>query len=115
MTSGETLTINTPGYPLEYPMNIDCSYHVKAPSGFRIVITILDFNVEWIFDALHIKPSAESVYATSLVLHGVRVPEVVQTDSDEVWLRFDSDGYTAYSGFEIELSLEDQTGKTDVY
>ena len=82
-----------------------------APSGYHVLLNIIDFNLEWIYDLLFIMPNVDAGYEASLVLHGVRVPDVVFTGSEEVWLRFESDSYTVYSGFKIEMSIVKNTGK----
>ena len=40
---------------MQYPAELECEFYVKAPDGYSIVFTIIDFRIEWIYDILFIK------------------------------------------------------------
>ena len=39
-------TLASPGYPDNYPSNMDCNYSVPIPIGMAIKITFIEFDVE---------------------------------------------------------------------
>ena len=45
----------TEGYPHGYNSNQDCSFNFKAPTGRRIVVFFVDFNLEVNHDFLHFR------------------------------------------------------------
>ena len=46
MISGSTGELTSPNYPLDYPNDADCQWHIKVDDGFTIQLTFIDFNVE---------------------------------------------------------------------
>jgi len=40
-------TLTSPGYPNDYPNNLDCVYQVPIPNGMVLGITFHDFDVEY--------------------------------------------------------------------
>lgn len=88
--------------------------HIMAPTGYHIVLTIVDFSIEALYaDIFYIKSADETPITESLVLTGVQVPDIIYTDSDQVWIGFNNDDYAVgfEKGFEIELSSIHENGK----
>ena len=46
MISGSTGELTSPNYPLDYPNDADCQWHIKVDDGFTIQLTFIYFNVE---------------------------------------------------------------------
>lgn len=44
--SGPTGSFNSPGYPMKYPNNRECIWHVNTSPGSSVQITILEFSIE---------------------------------------------------------------------
>ncbi|XP_072021829.1 bone morphogenetic protein 1-like [Amphiura filiformis] len=109
VTVNEVHVITSPGYPIRYPVDLDCSYHVRAPTGFYLVFTIIDFFTEMVYDYLQIQSSPEATHMDALTLFGVSSPDEIYTNSEEIWMTFVSDAWTSYDGFKIELSVTDVT------
>ena len=43
---GDSIYVQSPNYPLQYPINADCQWHITAYPGLRIQLTFIDYNVE---------------------------------------------------------------------
>ena len=43
---GDSIYIQSPNYPLQYPINADCQWHITVYSGLRIHLTFIDYDVE---------------------------------------------------------------------
>jgi len=39
-------TLTSPGYPNNYPFNMDCVYNVSVPNGMALKITFQDFHLD---------------------------------------------------------------------
>ncbi|XP_072041396.1 CUB and sushi domain-containing protein 2-like [Amphiura filiformis] len=106
LSPGEVWNITSPGYPGFYPADLKCPpYHVIAPNE-SIALRVMFFETEFIFDLFSVKPYLEADYKKSLVIQGVRAPDNVYTNRDQVWLFFESDltENNVYTGFQIEIS-----------
>jgi len=44
--SGQTANLDSPGYPDDYPPNIDCKYQITSPAGTQMMMRCDEFNVE---------------------------------------------------------------------
>ena len=42
----ESLYLESPHYPLPYPNNADCQWHITADLGYRIELTFIEYDVE---------------------------------------------------------------------
>ena len=46
MSSGDEVTLKSPGYPTNYELNQYCAYLLKSPNGTKIKIAFVDLNIE---------------------------------------------------------------------
>ena len=42
----DSIYVQSPNYPLQYPINADCQWHITAYSGLRIQLKFIDYDVE---------------------------------------------------------------------
>ena len=42
----ESLNLESPNYPLPYPNNVDCQWHITADLGYTIELTFIEYDVE---------------------------------------------------------------------
>ncbi|XP_069805664.1 embryonic protein UVS.2-like [Dendropsophus ebraccatus] len=93
-------TVTSPGYPNNYTPNLDCDYTITVPVGYRIVLTIRDFDTESSpsckYDYLEMQ-SGTTKYAP-LCGEKKNVP-VIKSTTNILKLHFVSDGSIQKKGF----------------
>ncbi|GFR02330.1 cubilin [Trichonephila clavata] len=47
LNSTESMTVNSPNYPRNYPNNIKCTYIMRAPAHQHVELNITELNLEW--------------------------------------------------------------------
>ncbi|XP_052819353.1 neuropilin and tolloid-like protein 1 isoform X2 [Mya arenaria] len=105
----------SPGYPQQYPNEIDCVMYLQAPPGFYVDLYFTDeFSIEesegckYDFIELRDGPFGYSKFLARFC--GEEYPVTVQTKSRFLWTRFSSDGLVQYNGFravyEYKISSE---------
>lgn len=79
-------TIASPGYPSEYPHNMDCVYNVLASADARIKLSCPDINIQ----------KSDGCLSDSLCINGIHHCGISKLDSlygqGAITLRFTSDG-----------------------
>ncbi|XP_063307235.1 low-density lipoprotein receptor-related protein 12 [Pelobates fuscus] len=97
-------TITSPGWPLEYPSRLNCSWYIRANPGEIITISFQEFDLQGSdscsFDWLTIGPSQN--YDGSRVC-GSTVPPPYISLQDHVWIRFHSDNRITKKGFRLSF------------
>ena len=111
----DLVDVTSPFYPLYYPNNVDCIWHVtnKQPSGY-LVITFMDVNLHPGDDFLTIGIGNEIIDSSVILrLTGNEAPRIVTVGNSSLWMRFTTDagGQFAY-GFWLQLERHDEFGKT---
>ncbi|KAI8486382.1 Sushi, von Willebrand factor type A, EGF and pentraxin, partial [Branchiostoma belcheri] len=89
-------TIQSPGYPGNYPDDADCSYIITAPPGHAINITLQHFDLETGYDTLVLREEGRQQEYTGLE----PVTQYVSI-TNEVQLHFTSDVDTNEEGFSL--------------
>ena len=107
----EAKTINSPNYPSNYPNRKQCSWKVTAPEGARIKIEPFSYHLEddrvCRLDYLKIYDGPSNIYNRIARLCGSGFYEHLQTTSttNSLYLEFNSDISTSFSGFQLAFSL----------
>ncbi|XP_078679396.1 uncharacterized protein LOC144915035 isoform X2 [Branchiostoma floridae x Branchiostoma belcheri] len=96
-------TIQSPGYPGNYPDNADCSYIITAPPGHAITITFQHFDLETGYDTLVLREEGRQQEYTGLE----PVTQYVSI-TNEVQLHFTSDVDTNEEGFSLSYIFSTQ-------
>ncbi|XP_046644860.1 calcium-activated chloride channel regulator 4-like [Daphnia pulicaria] len=88
--------LESPNFPGPYPNNYDCQWTVRVASGSKIRLTFSHFDLET-FDFVEVYNGASVSSAQLLLKHtGATVPEDVVSPSNEILVRFVTDGTGNY-------------------
>ena len=102
----EVVTRTTPGYPMAYRNELICEWIVNAAGGRRIILDIIDFDMENRYDFLIVGNGENSAIKPSLIarLTGETKLRTLTSTEDTMWLKVASDRTGTRRGFEIELT-----------
>uniref|UniRef100_A0A7M4DYW0 CUB and Sushi multiple domains 2 n=1 Tax=Crocodylus porosus TaxID=8502 RepID=A0A7M4DYW0_CROPO len=92
----------SPGFPGNYPSNMDCSWRISLPVGFGAHIQFLNFSTEPNHDFVEIR---NGPYDTSNVIgrfSGTEIPGSLLSTSHETTVYFHSDHSQNKPGFKLE-------------
>ncbi|XP_076436087.1 cubilin-like isoform X2 [Babylonia areolata] len=104
-TTNLTGTIESPNFPSNnshYPNNQDCVYIIKAPDGYQVTLTFIDFNLEAATncssDYLEIRDGDES--SQIIGRHcDTSLPGLQRSSANQMWIKFHTDGSVTRRGF----------------
>ncbi|XP_077882007.1 CUB and sushi domain-containing protein 2 isoform X5 [Ictidomys tridecemlineatus] len=94
--------ILSPGFPGNYPSNMDCSWKIALPVGFGAHIQFLNFSTEPNHDFIEIR---NGPYETSRMMgrfSGSELPSTLLSTSHETTVYFHSDHSQNRPGFKLE-------------
>ncbi|XP_037683717.1 CUB and sushi domain-containing protein 2 isoform X4 [Choloepus didactylus] len=94
--------ILSPGFPGNYPSNMDCSWKIALPVGFGAYIQFLNFSTEPNHDFIEIR---NGPYETSRMMgrfSGSELPSSLLSTSHETTVYFHSDHSQNRPGFKLE-------------
>ncbi|XP_014475365.1 PREDICTED: cubilin [Dinoponera quadriceps] len=101
-----TGVIRSPGYPDNYENRKECVWIIEAQDRHRIILTVNHFQLEshssCTFDYLEIRNGG---YESSPLIGkfcGTDIPNVIPSQSNQLYIKFHSDFSRRYEGFEIE-------------
>jgi hypothetical protein len=107
ITSGNTGIIQSAGYPLNYPNNLDCSYVITAPVNYKVRLEESGgFNLETTFDNLEIRNGADSSASLLGTYSGPFISLPISASTRFMYLRFKTDSSVSSSGFSIRYSFQ---------
>ncbi|XP_070575656.1 cubilin-like [Ptychodera flava] len=101
---GEELVISSPNYPSEYNADEECVTTVdlpELPEGIEVYVQVLYLNIECCCDHLEINDIAQEC--------NNYYSERTELTTDQVVIRFTSDGSAQYSGFNLKIWTEMKT------
>lgn len=88
-----------------YPNNLECEYLIKQPKDTKIRLEVLQFHLEegteCKFDALEIYDGKTSNDPLVGRFCGFIIPKIIESQTNEMLLRFTSDWSTQHGGFVI--------------
>ncbi|XP_072266847.1 low-density lipoprotein receptor-related protein 12 isoform X1 [Pyxicephalus adspersus] len=97
--------ITSPGWPLEYPSRINCSWCIHANPGEIITISFQEFDLQGSascnFDWLSIGPSPNSDGPRAC---GSTIPAPYTSAQDHVWIKFHTDDRISRKGFRLSYT-----------
>lgn len=98
--------IKSPDYPNYYPSNRNCIWIIETQNKYQIELKIIQFQVEdhnyCSYDYLEIRNGG---YDTSPLIGkfcGDQIPRQIMSFTNQIYLKFVSDGSRGDKGFEIE-------------
>lgn len=97
--------IMSPGYPLRYPLDRECTWVIEAPNKLRVILNITKFDIEnhgqCSFDYLEIRNGG---YSTSPLIGkfcGDSIPSMIYSLTNQLYLKFVSDSSHGGEGFQL--------------
>ncbi|XP_041372182.1 cubilin-like [Gigantopelta aegis] len=99
--------ITSPGYPGNYPRNMNCDILIMAPSGSTLALYFTQFYIErhsrCRYDYLRVY-NGTSANGTMLVqLCGPDIPDTVYIPSNTAYLKFKTDASVNHRGYDISF------------
>lgn len=98
--------LRSPDYPNYYPPNRECVWIIEAQNKFRILLDVKKFKIEphsyCAYDYLEIRNGG---YETSPLVGkfcGIDIPGEITSFTNQLYIKFVSDGSSSEQGFEIE-------------
>ncbi|KAG8434075.1 hypothetical protein GDO86_012447, partial [Hymenochirus boettgeri] len=105
--SGKTFT--SPGYPGNYPPNMDCTWTITAPVGKKVSLNINDFNIETgygcIYDNLYIY---NTTYSNALGPYcgPINFYSAITSKANFMMIKFHSDSSDEMKGFSATYTFK---------
>ncbi|XP_057367019.1 deleted in malignant brain tumors 1 protein-like [Daphnia carinata] len=100
LISGYSGIIESPNYPNEYGNGLDCRYLVQVPCGYRVRLYFNSFNTESGYDFVNVHDGPSTSDYILLRTSGTTRPSTVYSSSNEILLRFTTDGSETRSGWQ---------------
>ena len=108
-------SFSSPGYPNDYPANLNCEWQIKAtsPSDGKVVIRVQEFSTDSWLDVVNVEGRTFHGDASrSFRLQGTTKVRGIIFNSSEVTVSMTSDSWREDSGFLLALqSLNDTYGE----
>ncbi|XP_052697133.1 cubilin-like isoform X2 [Crassostrea angulata] len=92
----------SPNYPNQYSHNAECFWTITISRGSRIHLTFVDFNFENHVNCLYDYVEIRDGSATGALLArycGSQVPDIIDSLSNKLWIKFRSDMSVSGRGF----------------
>lgn len=103
-------TIESPDYPLEYPINKTCTWRISVPENYQIALRFKSFDLEQheacAYDRLTIRDGAMNSNPLIKTLCGYRIPTDIVSTSNHLWVQFHSDASNTRGGFAATIIKE---------
>ncbi|XP_029281787.1 LOW QUALITY PROTEIN: CUB and sushi domain-containing protein 1-like [Cottoperca gobio] len=99
---GTAGSITSPGYPVEYDNNLDCTWSILSEPGDTIALVFNDFLLEDKYDFLEISGTE----APSIWLTGTTLPSPVISSKNWLRIHFTSDSNHRRKGFSAQYQVK---------
>ncbi|KAM3605922.1 uncharacterized protein V6R79_007305 [Siganus canaliculatus] len=103
---GSSGQFESPGYPSNYPANVDCIWYIRA--GRYVKLELLDVNIEsvqnCVFDAIYVYDGSSSSSRLMAKICGTN-NDVIYSTGYYLTVRFKSDNIVHLSGFHARYSI----------
>ncbi|KAH8307680.1 hypothetical protein KR044_008973, partial [Drosophila immigrans] len=103
-------SIDSPNYPMEYMPNRECIWRIVAPANHHVVIKFQSFELEkhdrCIYDYIEIRDGFRSDSKVIDRFCGDKLPPNIKTHSNQMYIKFVSDGSVQKLGFSAALMLD---------
>ena len=97
-------TVRSPGYPHRYKGKRQCTWHIVVPQGYNIRIRFRrQFHIEDSSGCSRdfLMLSNTNRFRNPLIFCGKRRPRALLTPTNDIWVRFRSDGRGSARGFQM--------------
>ncbi|KAM5264090.1 CUB and sushi domain-containing protein 1 [Ctenodactylus gundi] len=95
-------TILSPGFPEPYGNNLNCVWRITVAEGSGVQIQVISFATEQNWDSLEIHDGGDASAPRLGSFSGTTVPALLNSTSNQLYLRFQSDISVAAAGFHLE-------------
>ena len=109
----QTGTFESPSYPLDYPLDVNCTTIIKAPEGFTVVLEILDFSIESDgdtcvndYDTFSVHDGEDDSAPLLGKYCGELIPEMIMSSGEYLYVVFKSDGSTNARGYQATFQFK---------
>ncbi|XP_032593172.1 dorsal-ventral patterning protein tolloid [Drosophila grimshawi] len=103
-------SIDSPNYPLEYTANKECIWRITAPTHHQVALKFQSFELEkhdgCIYDYIEIRDGSRSDSKLIGRFCGDKLPPNIKTHSNQMYIKFVSDGSVQKLGFSAALMLD---------
>ncbi|XP_021357124.1 cubilin-like [Mizuhopecten yessoensis] len=97
--------ITSPNFPDNYPHQRECVWTIIAPMNIQVLLNVTDFQLEshanCMFDFLEIRNGGFEDSPLVNKYCGNTIDTIIQSHSNRMWLKFQSDGSLSARGFRI--------------
>lgn len=92
--------VYSPNFPWSYPSDILCVWRIRAPTGQRVKLTFIKFNLETSSSCAYDYVKVLDGYYTQLGKYcGFQIPFSISSSSSSLTVEFHSDSSDTFSGF----------------
>ncbi|XP_030058297.1 embryonic protein UVS.2-like [Microcaecilia unicolor] len=102
-------TFSSPNYPAYYPPNLDCSYIITAPAGYKVSLKVTDFVLQWErncpYDSISIYDGPNTSSRLLGTYCGIMQIDPVVSTQNSLLLQFHTDRTTQAKGFQATYSF----------
>ncbi|KAJ3659671.1 hypothetical protein Zmor_011346 [Zophobas morio] len=99
-------TLKSPGYPENYPLNMECTWTIQVKPGHQILLNVIDFSMESYsvcrYDWLEIRNGGSAVSPLLGKFCGTNIPKSIPSHANKVYINFRSDMTKSERGFKIK-------------
>ena len=99
----DAFNFTSPEYPVQYPPNLECQWHIIADTDMVIVLRIRNFDLERSFDYLTIGDGNEVENNKLARLTGQVKVRTVTSRSSTMWMLLSTDNTGQMAGFHFEI------------
>lgn len=109
---GDYTLIYSPGYPDNYPDDVNVTYLVGAEDGLVLFVNFTDFSTEFFLDTVTIGNGDDPYDAGSEIatVSGSSLPGDIISNSSVIWIRFTTDGSDNLTGFLAHITAVNPEG-----
>ncbi|XP_037806363.1 dorsal-ventral patterning protein tolloid [Lucilia sericata] len=106
----EDRRIDSPNYPLEYFPDKECIWRITVPDNHQVALKFQSFELEnhdnCIYDYVEIRDGNSSESKLIGIFCGYKLPPNIKTNSNQMYLKFVSDGSVQKVGFSAVFMKE---------
>ncbi|OXB80743.1 UNVERIFIED_CONTAM: hypothetical protein H355_013536, partial [Colinus virginianus] len=104
--TGSSGFILSPNFPHPYPHSRDCDWTITVNNDYVISLAFISFSIEPNYDFLYIYDGPDSNSPLIGSFQDSKLPERIESSSNNMHLAFRSDGSVSFTGFHLEYKAK---------
>ncbi|GAB1598696.1 tolloid-like protein 2 [Argonauta hians] len=112
-------TLTSPNSPDDYRANQECVWIITVPEGYLVGLTFQAFEIEnhdnCVYDYIEIRDGPEESSPKLGKFCGYKMPEEIKSSSNQLYVKFFSDGSVQKAGFSAMFTREYDECMTDYH